>query len=412
MKLQARACSAGRGMRHSIANYAGFATRLLARVLRSRLLDPVAGQEEIMSSKWIVPIALIGVLVCATSRPAEAGIGRPGQQCTVADYQAANDCLSSWVGLGGLFGGCNLVCNELATGTPPPSVSGQLWSAGGQAIVDTIRAIPGAALGILTQIGNDIFECATNPLGGWSCVRVGVLVGGIACSVFVPGCAPVVMGAAIAGSTGYCAYVCLGTNNEQACQNACATSIVINATVAYGGYRMARAARTAAIEEPPPTTTPAPPEPTITPRPMPPEQIPQVGTPRPPPYVRPTETATGAADGPVVQNPTTANLSAGEPLPTPPPGAPPHVNVGLTPQGNALAAAEVNGMGHPTLSPTNGAPTQLAAAGELRPLPGGGYAFSPASRYNMMDPPTPGQVQAFVAYLRSLGVDIVQVLDW
>ncbi len=366
-----------------------------------------------MTSKWIVPIVLMAAVVCATGRRAEAGIGTPGQRCTAADYQAANRCLSSWVGLGGLFGGCNLVCNELATGTPPPSVSRELWAAGGQAIVDTVTAIPGAALGILTQIGSDIFECATNPLGGWQCIRIGVLSLGVACSVFLPGCAPVVMGAAITGGTGYCAYVCLGTNNEQACQNACATSIVVNATVAYAGYRMARAARPAPVEEPLPETPPPPvTDPVITPRPMPPEQIPQVGAPRPPPSVRPTETANGLPDGPVLQNPTTANLSAGEPLPTPPVGGPQHINVGLTPQGNALAAAEVDAMGHPTLAPVNGAPTILAAAGELRPLPTGGYAFSPASRYNMMDPPTPGQVQAFVAYLRSLAIDIVEVLDW
>jgi hypothetical protein len=362
-----------------------------------------------MSSRWIVPIVLVAAVFCATARRAEAGIGTPGQQCTVSDYQAANDCLSGWVGLGGLFGGCNLVCNELASGTPPPSVSGQLWSAGGQAVVDTVKAIPGAALGILTQIGNDIVECATNPLGGWSCVRVGVIVGGVACSVFVPGCAPVMMGVAIAGSTGYCAYVCLGTNDEQACQNACATSIVVNATVAYGGYRMARAARATAIDDVP---APPPTDPVVTPRPLPPDQVPQVGTPRPPPYVRPTETTTGQPNGPVAQNPTAANLSAGEPLPTPPPNGPPQINVGLTAEGNAVAGAEVSGMGHPTLAPVNGAPTQLAAAGELRPLPGGGFSYQPASRYNMAEPPTAGQVQAFVAYLRSLGVDIQQVLPW
>ena len=50
--------------------------------------------------------------------------------------------------------------------------------------------------------------------------------------------------------------------------------------------------------------------------------------------------------------------------------------------------------------------------GELRPLPTGGYSFSPASRYNMIESPTAGQIQAFVAYLRSIGVDIRVVLPW
>lgn len=66
-----------------------------------------------MSAKWIIAIGLVIGLLCGTGRHAEAGIGTPGQRCTAADYQAANDCLSSWVGLGGLFGGCNLLCNEL-----------------------------------------------------------------------------------------------------------------------------------------------------------------------------------------------------------------------------------------------------------------------------------------------------------
>lgn len=356
-------------------------------------------------SRLVVNLVVTLVVALATAGRADAGIGTPGQRCTAADYAAANECLSSWVGLGGLFGGCDLVCNELATNAPPPGFGGDLRAAGGQAIVDTVRAIPGAVVGIVTQIGNDIYECATDPLGGWQCVRVGVMVGGVACSVFVPGCAPVVMGAAIAGSTGYCAYVCLGTNDETACQNACATSIVVNATVAYGGYRMSVAARTAAAED---VAAAVEGGGAAGPRPMPVDQVPQVGNPRPPPGVRPTE----VVGGQVQQNPTAVNLSAGEPVPTPPPGAPTAVNVGMTAEGNAIAAAEVNGMGHPTLAPVNGQPTVLAAAGELRPLPGGGYAYAPRSRYNNFEPPTQGQVQAFVSYLRSIGIDVREVVPW
>ncbi|MBP8809329.1 MAG: hypothetical protein KBG48_27725 [Kofleriaceae bacterium] len=362
-------------------------------------------------SRRVLPLLIAAVVAFVGARRAEASIGTPGQQCTAADYQAANECLSSWVGLGGLFGGCDLVCNELATNAPPPGFGGELRAAGGQAIVDTVKAIPGAVVGIVTQIGNDIYECATDPFGGWQCVRVGVLVGGVACSVFVPGCAPVVMGAAIAGSTGYCAYVCLGTNDETACQNACATSIVVNATVAYGGYRMSVAARAAAVEDAAAAGGAAGEAgggAAVGPRPMPVEQVPQVGTPRPPPGVRTSE----VVNGQVQQNPTAVNLSAGEPVPTPPPGAPTAVNVGMTAEGNAVAAAEVNGMGHPTLAPVNGQPTILAAAGELRPLPGGGYNYAPRSRYNNLEPPTPGQVQAFISYLRSIGIDVRGVEPW
>src|SRR5690349_14478361 len=89
---------------------------------------------------------------------AMASIGTAGTNCTVADYQAANSCLSGTFGtMAGMFGQCDLACNDLGTGQPGGSASSAIWCGAGQGAAGTVGAIGT----VLQQQGNEILSCVT-----------------------------------------------------------------------------------------------------------------------------------------------------------------------------------------------------------------------------------------------------------
>jgi hypothetical protein len=186
---------------------------------------------DISSRTWSSALA---VLLWGTRALA---IGTPGTPCTVADYQAANACLNGTFGtIAGALGQCNLACNDLGTGQPPPPTSGDIWSGAGEGAGGTVVAIGT----VLKQQGNEILQCVTQGAVE-HCVPVAVIVGGTICAVATAGaCVPVMAGGAAIAGLGNCAYQCLGTSNPDACQQACAGSILttvggaVATGVAYG----------------------------------------------------------------------------------------------------------------------------------------------------------------------------------
>jgi len=160
-------------------------------------------------------------------------IGTAGTPCTVADYQAANACLNGTFGtIAGALGQCNLDCNDLGTGQPPTPTSGDILSGAGDGVAGTVVAIGT----VLKQQGNEILQCVTQGAVE-HCVPVAVIVGGTICAVATAGaCVPVMAGGAAIAGLGNCAYQCLGTSDPDACQQACAGSILttVGGAVATG----------------------------------------------------------------------------------------------------------------------------------------------------------------------------------
>lgn len=175
---------------------------------------------------------LATVLVSAS---AMASIGTAGSNCTVADYQAANACLSGTFGtVAGMFGQCDLACNDLGTGQPGGSASGAIWCGAGQGAAGTVGAIGT----VIQQQGNQILSCVTGG-GVTNCVPVAVIVGGTICAIATAGaCVPVMAAGGAALGLGNCAYQCLGSDDQNACQQACAGSIIttVGSAVAAGTY--------------------------------------------------------------------------------------------------------------------------------------------------------------------------------
>jgi hypothetical protein len=175
---------------------------------------------------------LATMLVSAT---AMASIGTAGTNCTVADYQAANDCLSGTFGtISGMFGSCDLACNDLGTGQPGGSASSAIWCGAADGAAGTVGAIGT----VIQQQGNEILSCVTGG-GVTHCVPVAVIVGGTVCAIATAGaCVPFMAAGGTALALGNCAYQCLGSTDQDACQQACAGSIIttVGSAVAAGTY--------------------------------------------------------------------------------------------------------------------------------------------------------------------------------
>jgi hypothetical protein len=213
-------------------------------------------------------------------------IGTAGAPCTVADYQAANACLNGTFGtIAGALGQCNLACNDLGTGQPPGTTSGEIWSGAGQGAGATVVAIGT----VLKQQGNEILQCVTQGAVE-HCVPVAIIVGGTICAVATAGaCVPVMAGGAAIAGLGNCAYQCLGTSDPDACQQACAGSIIttvggaVATGVTYGPQLNLPVSQVQWIPKPAmpvPTTPTAEPPPAGPPGPVP--APPPAGTPPPP----------------------------------------------------------------------------------------------------------------------------------
>jgi hypothetical protein len=245
----------------------------------------------------------LAVLLLSTQALA---IGTAGTPCTVADDQAANACLNGTFGtIAGALGQCNLACNDLGTGQPPTTTSGDIWSGAAQGAGGTVVAIGT----VLKQQGNEILQCVTQGAVE-HCVPVAVVVGGTICAIATAGaCVPVMAGGAAIAGLGNCAYQCLGTSNPDACQQACAGSIIttvggaVATGVAYGPQLNLPVSQVQWIPKP---GMPVPPPPTTEPPPVAgPGPVPVVEPPPPPP-VEPFPTLPPVCGGAPALTPTEA----------------------------------------------------------------------------------------------------------
>lgn len=220
-------------------------------------LDPVVCFEGCLSMSAMKVLPLVFAVLLVFPNLAHA------RECTVSDYAEQNRCLERWSGVvNGIIGLCNLDCVERPTGSVAPSLGSEMRGEMGSAVANTITSVPGAAVGIVVQVGNEIQECIGDPLSSYSCVKVGVIVGGTACSALVPGCAPVMLGvfgtAGVVSSTAYCAEACLSSSDPASCQQACSQSIATSVTTAVAAGKVAsQANRLNAVAPNPQTPTQA-----------------------------------------------------------------------------------------------------------------------------------------------------------
>jgi hypothetical protein len=143
----------------------------------------------------------------------------------------------------GWFRSCNYSCGDCPVRPPH-------WNPGPPNVAP-ISAAPGAIRDTLAAAGNVIVrpfvQCYQYLSGGggsgWACVEaagtVVLVVGGVACSALVPGCAPVLLGigaAAAVGTTGNCMYQCLATSDEASCQRACGAAVVAGGSLLVSAY--------------------------------------------------------------------------------------------------------------------------------------------------------------------------------
>ncbi|HEY0989944.1 MAG TPA: hypothetical protein VGD80_22900 [Kofleriaceae bacterium] len=175
--------------------------------------------------------ALVFAVVAIASWPERARACR-GDGTAASCLREERQCMDGWFGW---FRSCDFSCGDCPVRPPewtpgPPNTAPM--SEFLPAVGDTIAAIPGAVVGGIRQIGNDVMACVTDPFGSLACVRVGVVVGGTVCAVVSAGtCAPLVMSAGLLMSIHNCVSSCSGQpGNYEACKEACAGTAAAGAT--------------------------------------------------------------------------------------------------------------------------------------------------------------------------------------
>ncbi len=189
--------------------------------------------------------------------------------CTGADYNWQNQCLSSCWAVEMLLNGCSRCDLKCRTRSLDENneVAHDIQAAAGEAAGDTADRIYPAIGSIFYKIGEQVYECTTNPINNvMSCVQVAVMVGAVAVSVAVPPVGIAIAGGVIVGQTVNCAIACNGSDPDlcrDACANSAASGTIVLAGTAAGAA--VSAARPVAVPRPPiPYNTAGTPGPGIT----------------------------------------------------------------------------------------------------------------------------------------------------